>query len=448
MNITVILQQIVDFVWGLPLVIFLFTANFYLLWLSRFLPLKGVIHATKLLRHKDEKAEEGQIPHFQTFCNAIAATVGLGNISGVAIAIAQGGPGVILWMWIAAIIGMNTKFFECTAALIYRARDYRGHWQGGAMYTIPQILHKKWSFLAWLFAGCGMIGTLSMFQINQLSSFGAKSYNIPNWLSGLFFSIITLWVLRGGLKRLSSVCSAIVPFMSVIYVSVCLVILSLHIKLIPTLLVDIVTHAFTAQSALYGTLSYGLIHIMVTGIKRATFSNEAGLGTAPMAHSNSSSPEPVAEGYVAMLGPLLDTLVICTLTALVILVNFVGTDIPKLSGIELTTLAFEMNLGVWGKHFLGISILLFAYSTMLGMANYNQKCWDFIFRGKAFLGQNSFQFWYVGTILVGSVLAAENVVNLIDIAYALMTIPNIVATVVVAPRVKAALDNYNQRHKI
>lgn len=428
--------------------IFLFTANFYLMWLSRFLPIKGVFYAVKLLRHKDEKAEEGQIPHFQTFCNAIAATVGLGNISGVAIAIGQGGPGVILWMWIAAIIGMNTKFFECTAALLYRARDYRGHLQGGAMYTIPQILPKKWSFLSWLFAICGLVGTLSVFQINQLSSFGEKSYSIPNWYTGVFFSIITFWVLRGGLKRLSNVCSAIVPLMCLVYIGVCLVILTLHIQVIPTLLMDIITHALTAKSALYGTLSYGVIHIMVTGIKRATFSNEAGLGTAPMAHSNSSSPEPVAEGYVAMLGPLLDTLVICTLTALVILVNFVGTDIPKLSGIELTALAFEMNLGSWGKHILGISILLFAYSTMLGMANYNQKCWDYIFRGKVFFRQTSFQAWYVGTLLVGSIVAVENVVNLMDISYALMTIPNIVATVVLAPQVKNALDYYNQRHNL
>jgi len=441
-----LIASIVDVVWGLPLVIFLFVANFILLWHSRFLPIKGVVHAVKLLGHKEVGQVQGQISHFQTFCNAIAATVGLGNISGVAIAISQGGPGAIVWMWIAALIGMNTKFFECTSALIHRGKDYRGDVQGGAMYTITGALPKKWHFLGLMFAICGMIGTLSMFQINQLGTFITLEYGFPGWVSGLFFSALTLWVLRGGLKRLSDTCSAIVPAMSVVYVVTCLVILAKHLEMLPAVFVDIFRHAFTTSSVFYGSLGYGFIHIMVTGIKRATFSNEAGLGTAPMAHSNSRTNEPVAEGYVSMLGPLLDTLVVCTLTALVILVSFHDTGIPQLSGIQLSIAAFEKNLGSAGRYLLGISVLLFAFSTILGMANYNQKCWDFVFKGRRGTGVVSFQAWYIGTIMVGSLLAMDNVLNLIDIAYALMTIPNIIATVWLAPKVAAALKDYNRRH--
>lgn len=441
---TDILNAIVGFVWGLPLVIFLFVANIILLWHSRFLPLIGIKHAVGLLSKEENDAKEGQISHFQTFCNAIAATVGLGNISGVAIAISQAGPGAIVWMWIAGLIGMNTKFFECSAALIYRDHDYRGETQGGAMYTIPKILPKKFHFLAMMFAMCGMIGTLSMFQINQIGTFIQTQYNIEKYLTGIIFGILTLWVLRGGLKRLSNACAAIVPVMSAVYVLTCIYILVSHSALIPAVIGDIFRHAFTAKSALYGTLSYGIIHIMVTGIKRATFSNEAGLGTAPMAHSNSRTKEPIAEGYVAMLGPLLDTLIVCTLTALVILVSFHEGGFPELSGIELSTAAFEFNLGSTGKHILGICILLFAYSTILGMANYNQKCFDYVFKGK--LGTKSFQTWYIGTILVGSVLAMENVINLIDIAYALMTVPNIIATLITAPTVAKRLREYNKSY--
>ncbi|MBY0516086.1 MAG: amino acid carrier protein [Bacteriovoracaceae bacterium] len=443
-----LLVAIVDFVWGLPLVIFLFGANFILLYHSRFLPLRGVFHAVGLLRKKEPNQAAGQISHFQTFCNAIAATVGLGNISGVAIAITQGGPGAVFWMWVAAIIGMNTKFFECTAALIYRDKDYQGQIQGGAMYTIPKVLGSKYTALALSFALCGMIGTLSMFQINQLGSYAYSQHDVAPWMTGVFFSLITLWVLRGGLTRLSNFCSAIVPSMSVVYIITCLVLLSKNIDIIPSVFFDIFNQALNGKSALYGGVGYSFVQVMIIGVKRATFSNEAGLGTAPMAHSNSKTDEPVAEGYVSMLGPLLDTLVVCTLTALVILTSFHHQPFPDLNGIEITTLAFEKGLGSLGRYLLGISILLFAYSTMLGMANYNQKCWNYIFRGKKYFGEKSFQIWYVGTILMGSVLALENVLNIIDIAYALMTIPNIIVTVAAAPLVAKELKKYNLQNRL
>lgn len=443
-----ILNEIVNFVWGLPLIIFLFLANFYLMFQSKFLPLMGIRHAVSLLFIKEEAASEGQISHFQTFCNAIAATVGLGNISGVAIAITQGGPGVVLWMWVAAIFGMNTKFFEVTTALILRGKDYRGEVQGGAMYSIQKAFAPKFHFLAYLFAVCGVVGTLSMFQVNQLASLGTTLLNIDGWMTGVIFGGLTLWVLQGGLARLSKTCAAIVPVMSLVYIFAALVILIIKFEMLPLVIKDIFIHAFTMKSAVYGSLSYGFIHIMVTGIKRATFSNEAGLGTAPMAHSNSKTSEPISEGYVSMLGPLLDTLIVCTLTALVILVCISEESLRGQSGITLSLMAFESSLGQLGKIVLGISVLLFGYSTILGMANYNEKCWDFLFRGKRFFGSNTFKAWYIGTILLGSVMTAESVISIIDISYAIMTIPNIIITVYMAKQVQGKLSTYNEKYKL
>ncbi len=441
---TEFLQNAVDLAWGLPLVIFLFAANFILMWHSGLLPLKSMGHAFRLLGHVDKGGKPGEIPHFKTFCNAMAATIGMGNISGVAVAITQGGPGTVFWMWVAALIGMNTKFFECTAALLERGKDHRGDTQGGAMYTIPRVMHRRWHWLATLFAICGLVGTLSLFQINQLGGFLQAQHGVPGWASGLFFAGVTLWVLRGGLRRLSNACALIVPFMGILYTVLCLVVLWQKWDVLPRVLSLIFQQALNPAAAGFGAAAFGFAHIMVTGIKRATFSNEAGLGTAPMAHSNTSSPEPVSEGLVAMLGPMIDTLLGCTLTALAILAVF-PDGVPPLSGIALSIEAFSIPLGETGRLLLGASVLLFAYATILGMANYNQKCWDYIFRGRRGFGATTYQVWYAGTVFVGAVLAAQNVVNLVDIAYALMAVPNIVVTVVMAPRVVAALKDYNRR---
>lgn len=443
---TLFLQHLVDWAWGLPLVIFLLGANLILLWHSGFKHLGKVGHAFRLLAKVEKNETAGEIPHYQTFCNAMAATIGMGNISGVAIAIFQGGPGTVFWMWVAAIIGMNTKLFECTAAILERGKDYQGLTQGGAMYSIPRVLSPRWHWLASMFAICGLVGTLSLFQINQLSGFLSDHYEVPAWLSGLVFSGLTLWVLRGGLKRLSAACAAIVPFMGILYALLCLVVLIKNLETLPQVFLIIFQQAIRPEAAGYGIASYAFIHVMVTGVKRAAFSNEAGLGTAPMAHSNTSSPEPVSEGYVAMLGPMVDTMFGCTLTALVIISVF-PDGIPPMSGIALSVAAFMNPLGTVGKHLLGLCILLFAYSTILGMANYNQKCWNYLFKGHRWFRGNTFQVWYAGTIMAGALLAAQNVINLIDLAYALMAIPNVVVTLVMAPRVRVALDEYEERHR-
>ncbi len=441
------LQSAADFIWGLPLLIFIFVLNIILIYHSRFLPLRGFVHAIKLLGEKKEESSdaEGEISHFEAFCNAIAATVGLGNISGVAVAIATGGPGALFWMWVAALCGMNTKFFECAVAQFYRGRDYRGDVQGGAMYVIEKALSPKLRFLSYMFAICGLIGTLSLFQINQIAEYSETYYGIGKMTSGVFFSVITFLVLLGGLKGISKFCSSVVPVMSVLYFLVVIVIVGLNLEKVPGVLYSIVSEALNPGAAFGGITGYGFMKILTTGLKRATFSNEAGIGTAPMAHSNSKTSEPISEGYVAMLGPFLDTIIVCTLTAITILVTF-PEGAPQHSGITLTNEAFTLNLGQWGQHFLAITILLFATSTMIGMANYNQKCWDYLFKGRFGLGRKTFLIFYSGSIFIGAIIPMMNVVNLMDIAFALMTIPNAIATIYLAPKIKEELKKYNKKY--
>jgi AGCS family alanine or glycine:cation symporter len=282
---------------------------------SKFLPLKGFVHAIKLLTLKKDDAvqeAEGQISHFQALCNALAATIGLGNISGVAIAISTGGPGALVWMWIAAFLGMNMKFFECAVAQLHRGRDYKGEVQGGAMYVIENALPKSFKPLAIFFAVCGLVGTLSLFQINQLAQYGEVYYGVDRWMSGVFFSLLTAAILFGGLKRISQFCTLIVPFMSVFYFIVVAIIMVINFDKFPHVFNLIFRDAFNPSAAFGGIAGYEFIHILTTGMKRATFSNEAGIGTAPLAHSNSRTAEPISEGYVAMLEPFLDTILSCS----------------------------------------------------------------------------------------------------------------------------------------
>lgn len=447
---TKLLSETSSFLWGTPLLLFLLAANVILLYYSKLIPLRGLMHSLKLISGKaqiDHSHDQGQITHFQALCNALAATIGLGNISGVAVAIYQGGAGAIFWMWVAALLGMNTKFFECTLAVMYRGKDFDNEVQGGPMYFIQEGMGIKFNFLAVLFAMFGLVGTLSLFQINQMASFLKNSYSISNHFTGLFFSLAVGYILFGGLKRISSFTSKIVPLMSGLYVLICLIILGLNYEKIPNVFISIFSEALTGKSITGGALGYGIMHIISTGVKRAAFSNEAGIGTAPMAHGNVKTSEPISEGYVAMLGPLIDTILVCTLTACVILVSK-DAAISSLNGINLTTYAFEKNLGMIGRHLLGIIIFLFSFSTMIGMANYNKKCWDYLFKGKIYHNQKTFILFYCLSLTFAALIEMDSVINIIDICYALMAVPNIIGTVYLARKVKNALNTYNKKYQL
>ena len=436
------LQILVDYVWGMPLVIFLLSAGLYFLLISKGRTFLYIGHAFRLLfKGNPHQKGEGQISAWQALSNELAATIGLGNISGVAVAIVQGGPGAIFWMWIAALVGMNTKFFECTLSVMKRGKDYRGETQGGPMYSLKS-LNKPWAtVLAFVFTICGLIGTLSMFQINQVANFLTNQYQVPGIASGIVIGLILAAILAGGLKRIANVCGVLVPFMAVFFTAVSVYILVINAERLPDLIVGIFDHALTG-SALWGGFSGKAVsEIMKIGLKRATFSNEAGLGTSAMAHSNVQTSEPVTEGFVASLSPFFDTIVGCTLTALVILLAY-DPSMAGQNGIELSISAFEKSIPGWGIHFLGIAIFLFGFATMIGCANYNQKCWDFLFQGRFGLGKKSFIFWYCSTIVIGSVLAIDDVINLIDLGYGIMAVPNIILLLYFSKDITREINRY------
>ncbi len=437
----------VDYAWGTPLVLLLMGGGLYLVFVSHFLPLKGFKRAIMLVtgkyHHKGDEKAAGQINHLQALTNALASTVGMGNISGVAFAISQGGAGAIFWMWLAAFIGMNTKFFECTLAVMYRGKDYAGEVQGGPMYVIKNALSKKWHPLAYMFAFCGVMGTLPLFNVNQLTTYASDQFSVSPYLMGSVCAILVSWVLLGGVRSIGQVTSRLVPIMCVFYVAVCMVIIFLNFDKVPSVFVMIFDEAFNGRAALGGVTGMAIAEIMKSGIKRAAFSNEAGVGTAPMAHSNAKTVEPVSEGLVSMIGPFLDTIIVCTMTALVILTSVdLSTVAEGSSGILITKQAFEVSLPGFGNYFLGIAVLLFAVSTILGTANYMQKCWNFLFKGKSGFGNRTFVAVYAVAVMVGAVVSSDDVINFLDICFALMVIPNMIATIILAPKVKQALKEY------
>ena len=440
------LSQAVDFAWGLPLVILLLGGGIYLAIISRFLPLTGFVHALRLVlgkfHHKGDEQDKGQISHLQALTNALSSTVGMGNIAGVAVAISQGGAGAIFWMWVAGLIGMNTKFFECTLAVMYRGEDYTGEAQGGPMYVIEKALHKKLIPLAYAFAFFGMCGMTPLFNTNQLASYASSQIGLSPYFLGFMCSTFVAVILIGGIKSIGKVTEKLVPLMCGVYVFSCLIIIFLNLNEIPNILLSIFKEAFSGRAAIGGVEGLAVSQILSIGIKRAAFSNEAGIGSAPMAHSNAKTTEPIAEGLVAMLGPFIDTIVVCTMTAIVILLSIGKADTSGMSDILLTSFAVKTHLANFGEYALGFAILLFSASTILGTANYMQKCWNYIFKGRFGLGNKTFIGVYCSVVMIGAISSSNDVINFLDLCFALMAIPNMIATLSLAPKVKMALNKY------
>lgn len=436
--------------WGTPLVILLVGGGLYFLIYSRFIPYRYFFHSINILRGKyDDPDDPGDISHFEALASALAATVGLGNISGVAVAIAIGGPGAVFWMWVSAIVGMATKFFTCTLSIMYRAKDSEGDLQGGTMYMIMEGLGKKWKPLAALFAIAGLFGPLPIFQANQVTQIVRDFLLVPNGIadatnhfntdliSGLVILGIVSLVIFGGIKRIGKVASKMVPAMVVIYVACVLVIIGINIDVLGSTFALIFTDAFTAQSTMGGALGALIVH----GTKRAAFSNEAGIGTATLAHGAAKTKEPVREGLVAMMGPFIDTLVVCTMTALAILVTGVwqsGDD----NGITLTASAFEAALGPFGVYLLIFCVLIFGFSSLFTYSYYSTKCLGFLIGADK---QKYFNFFYAGAIIFGSVATIQAVLNFTDGMFALMAIPTMTVAILLSPKVMEAAKDYFAR---
>lgn len=450
-------QAIVDFasfIWGLPLLILLIGGGIYLLFVSKFLPFRFFGHAVQVLRGKyDDPNDPGHISHFQALTTALSATVGMGNISGVAVAIAMGGPGAIFWMWMSAIVGMSTKFFTSSLAIMFRGKDSNGEVQGGPMYFIMQGLGKKWKPLAIFFSACAMIGALPVFNVNQLTQAvndiilipsGIEATDYTNLFLGIFLVVITSIVVFGGVKRIGKVTAKLVPSMVLLYFVLVVIILITHIDVVPKYLGMIFTDAFSADfiepDAFFGG---ALGTLIILGIRRGAFSNEAGIGTAPMAHGAAKTSEPVREGLVAMLGPFIDTIVVCTLTALAILVTGVWQTSSD-NGVSLTATAFSEAMPGVGKYLLMICIAVFSISSLFSYSYYGTKSLSFLAGAK---NKHFYNYFYVASILLGAMTSLDMMLGLIDSAFALMAIPTMIATIIMAPRVMEEAKKYIDRLK-
>lgn len=441
-NVDTFIAEMASVAWGLPLLIILIGGGLYLLIRIKFLPFRYLGHAIAVLRGKyDSDSDAGEISHFQALTTALSATVGMGNIAGVAVAIAIGGPGAVFWMWVSAIIGMSTKFFTATLAILYRGKDSAGKIQGGPMYFITEGLGKKWMPLAIFFSVAGLVGALPVFNVNQLTQAindillrpaGLYSGFKTDLIIGIILATITAIVILGGLSRISKTASRMVPAMVVLYFVLVLVILGIHADVVPSYLGLIFTDAFSANfykgDAFLGGVVGGVI---LLGIRRGAFSNEAGIGTAPMAHGAARTNEPIREGLVAMLGPAIDTLLICTLTALAILVTGVwqGSDA---NGVSLTASAFGESIPYFGKYALLACIAVFSISSLFSYSYYGSKCMAFLFGAK---NKGIYNYFYVFSIIVGATTSLSMMINLIDTFFALMAVPTMTATLMLAPKV-------------
>jgi len=448
LEIEKLFSDISSYIWGFPLIVLLIGGGLYLITYSRFIPFRYFFHAIDIVRGKyDNSNDKGEISHFAALSTALSATVGMGNIAGVSVAISIGGPGAIFWMWISGIIGMSTKFFTSSLAIMYRGKDSAGNIQGGPMYFITEGLGNKWKPLAIFFSVCGLIGALPVFNVNQLKQAINDILLIPmgyevtlqsNLLIGLALIIITSIVIIGGLKRISAVASKLVPLMVLVYMISVIAIIAINIEELPYYIKLIFYDAFTALNYRGDSVTGGVVgSLIILGIRRGAFSNEAGIGMAPMAHGAAKTNSPIREGLVAMLGPAIDTLFVCTLTALAILIT--GVWETDLTGVTLTAAAFSNSLPLIGKYLLLICVIVFSISSLFTYSYYGTKCLSYLLGEK---NKKYYNYIYIISIMLGATTSLSMMINLIDTFFALMAIPTMLATIILAPKVVEALKKY------
>ena len=447
-------------IWTPVLFLIILGGVFFLLY-SRFTQYRYLRHTIDILRGRyNDPDDPGQISAYQALSTALASTVGMGNIAGVAAAISIGGPGALFWMWITAIVGMATNFFTSSLSVMYRGLDSEGQVQGGPMYVIREALDKRWYPLAVLFSVCCLVGCLPIFQANQLTqvivettinaeeirsamwTFMGIELSAPKFVTGLVLMVLAGVVIIGGIKRIGYWAGNMVPLMIVLYFASVFVILLLNIEKVPGYFWLIFTDAFNASNFRGEPALGGIVGgLIVAGVRRASFSSEAGIGTAPMALGASKSKEPIREGLVSMLSPAIDTLVVCTLTALAILVTEVWKT-SEADGVTLTMLAFESSLGWIGKVLLLICAFFFAITSLFSYSYYGSKAMSFLGGVKS---GRYYDYFYLISIVFGAILAMRDVINIIDIAFALMAIPTMVSGFMLAPQVMKEARAYFKR---
>lgn len=449
-QLTAALEQLtatwVGYVWDTPLVGALVGAGIIFTLYFGFPQLTMFKHAIDIVRGKyDNPDDKGEISHFQALTTALSATVGLGNIAGVAVAISLGGPGAVFWLWVAGFIGMTTKFTEVTLALKYRDVTPEGHTHGGPMFVIKNALSKNWHWLAWvyaLFTILSSFGAGNMFQSNQMASIINSTLQVPEWISGLVFAGLAFLVLVGGIKRIGQVTEKLVPLMVGIYLLGAIIVIINYIGDVPSMFSLILKSAFFGTAAVGGFSGVVVKEVIVHGIRRATFSNEAGMGSAAMAHSAAKST-PIQEGVVALLEPFIDTILVCSITALAILHTGAWTD-SSVQGVDMTAKAFSMVMGPAGQWIVTIAVTLFAFSTLISWSYYGEQGVTFIFGEKAI---KVYRVIFCGFVFFGAIAKLNIVLNLSDAVYGMLAVPNLVACFILMPKVKKILVEYKAKLK-
>ena len=457
-----IIAAVDGFVWGIPLIVLILGVGIYLTVRLVFLPVRKLGRAFKYMFEKEEGA--GEVSSFGALCTALSATIGTGNIVGVATAICAGGPGALFWMWLAAFFGMATKYAEGLLAVKYRKVYPDGHTLGGPFYYIENGLGKRWKFLAVIFAVLGMcvglfgIGTFS--QVNSITGavnnvfdgaptvtlFGSE-YSIAVVIGGLLVAAAVALVLLGGVKRIAKVSEMVVPFMVILYVLICLIILGANVTAIPQAFADIVVGAFNPQ-AVAGGIAGSMLVAMQQGIARGIFSNEAGLGSAPIAAAAAKTKEPVRQGLVSMTGTFLDTIIVCSMTGLSIVLT--GAYDSGLDGASVTTYAFQVGLPFLPKSVAGFivmfSLVLFGFTTILGWDYYSERCIEYLTNGnmKSVL---VYRWLYIAAVFIGPYMTISAVWGIADICNGLMAVPNMIALICLSGVVTRETRSYFKRLK-
>ena len=429
-----------NFIWGVPAMICIIGVGLYLSIRTRFLQIRKFPYSMKVTlgrMMKKKEASDGALTPFQAVCTALAATVGTGNVAGVAGAIAIGGPGAVFWMWISALLGMCTKFAEVTLAVHFRETNAQGDLVGGPMYYIKNGLDKKWHFLAYLFAAFGVLavfGTGNATQVNTittaidsaLSSFNilpADAVKLVNLIIGVALAIIIALILIGGIKRIGNVTSKLVPFMAIMYIALALGVIFFHIKAVPAVFASIIEGAFHPASVTGGVVG-SFFMSMKKGVSRGIFSNEAGLGTGSIAHACADTKKPVKQGFFGIFEVFVDTIIICTMTALVILCSGVPVNYGEAAGAELTISGFTTVYGNWVSIFTAVAMCCFAFSPIIGWGLYGTRCIEFLSGSRSNM---PFMALYSLTAIVGATMNLGLMWSIAETFNGLMVIPNLIA---------------------
>ncbi len=453
-----------DFIWGPIMLVFfllvglMFTVRTKVFQISH---IKDWLDVTflQLFRKGNKKVlrtnDKHSISQFQSLCTALAATIGVGNISGVAVALALGGPGAIFWMWLSAFLGMMTNYAENTLGIKYRYKNEKGNWVGGAMIYIEKGLGWKWLAVIFsVFCMLASFGIGNMSQGNEIANGLKNSFGIPSWISALLIMVLAGLVIIGGIKRIASVAEKIVPFMAVTYILGALIIIGCNITALPGAFASIFRNAFNFSSAAGGVAGFTIMIAMRRGISRGVFSNEAGLGSSVMVHSASDVKEPVIQGMWGIFEVFADTLVVCTMTAMTILTSgvydgaeyaaYIGKDLPEhlKSGVALTSAAFESVFGSLGGKFISVAVMLFAFTTILGWSYYGERAIEYLFGLKAV---PIYKVIFILVIFVGCNASLKLVVDISDTFNGFMALPNLIAVTLLSGQVIQMTKDYIAR---